>query len=179
MANVIRWAIEGAPNPTLLRLHVSVELTDETIVTCPPATPPEPLDRLFEIEAIRSIDLHRYRARINLRPGGPRAETTRHVTEILTPAWGPPTPLAPDPGPRAFESDRTGVRTVAESPAMAESHPTLRAAFAVDGVAEAIAGDGLILVRLGRLYAWSDREAEVARAVQTAGGMPGSTSSPV
>jgi hypothetical protein len=68
---------------------------------------------------------------------------------------------------------------VAESPAMAEGLPVLEALFALDGVAEAIAAPGLLLVRLGRLHAWGDVEAGIARVAQSstdAGGMPGSTS---
>jgi len=37
--------------------------------------------------------------------------------------------------------------------------------FEVRGVVEAIAGDGLVLVRLGRLFAWDDVEDEVSAAL--------------
>ena len=30
------WAVETAPNPAVVRLHVGHALTEETIVTCPP-----------------------------------------------------------------------------------------------------------------------------------------------
>jgi len=175
---VTGWALEGAPNPTLLRLHFDVALTDETIVTCPPGVLPEPLDRLLEIEAIRSLDLHRYRTRLNLYPGAGRAEARRHVAEVLTPAWGPGAELVPDAGPRAFEAATSGPKAVAESPAMARGHRLLVAAFSVDGVVEAISGEGMVLVRLGRLFSWADRETAVVAALQSAGGMPGSTSGP-
>jgi hypothetical protein len=62
---------------------------------------------------------------------------------------------------------------------MAEGIPLLEALFDLEGVAEVIAAPGLVLVRLGRLHGWADREAPVAAAVQSsteAGGMPGSMS---
>jgi hypothetical protein len=63
---------------------------------------------------------------------------------------------------------------------MAAGSPSLQAVFAVDGVTEAVLGEGLVLVRLGRLFAWAEREESVAAALQavTAAGTPGSTSSP-
>jgi hypothetical protein len=170
------WALEGATNPTLLRLHVGVALTTETIVTCPPGAAPAPVDRLLEIEAIRSLDVHRYRVRLNLRLGAGRAETQRHAAEVLAHAWGPAVPLAPDPGPRAFAAALGGPRAVAESPAMAAGHPVLAAVFEVRGVSEAIAGEGLVLVRLGRLFAWDDAEGPVAAAIAQRAGTPGSAS---
>lgn len=171
-----RWALEDAPNQTVVRLHVDGSLTDETIVTCPPNIAPEPLDRLLEIEAIRSIDLHRHRARVNLHPDADRDEAGRHVSEVLEPVWGPPAILTPDPGPRALEAATDDRRTVAESPAMARGHRVLEAIFGIEGVVEAIAGEGLVLVRLGRLFAWDDLEAQVQSVIEGAGGMPGSTS---
>lgn len=171
-----RWAFEGAANPTVLRLHVDTPLTIETIVTCPPGVAPAPLDRLFEIDGIRSLDVHRYRVRLNLRRGAGRAETQRHASEVLTHAWGPPSPLAPDPGPRAFVAATEGPRTVAESPQMAAPHRLLAAVFGVDGVSEAIAGDGIVLVRLGRLFGWEGTEPSVARVLAQSEGMPGSAS---
>ena len=177
--SAVAWGIEFPTNPAVLRLHVRASLTDETIVTCPPATAPSPLDGLLEIEAVRSLDLHPTRVRLNLRPDADRAEAAGHVAGVLSGAWGPAAPVPADPAPRAFEAATDGPRTVAESPSMAVGHALLTAVFGVDGVIEAVAGDGLVLVRLGRWYDWSDREAEVARAVQTARGTPGSTSSPV
>jgi hypothetical protein len=175
-----RWALEDAPNPSVLRLHVDAALTRETIVACPPGEAPSPLDRLFEIEAVRSIELHRYRARLNLRPDADRPEATGHATGVLSHAWGPPADLATDAGPRAFQAAVTGPRRVAESPEMAEGHPMLERLFEVEGVAEAIVGDGLVLVRLGRLFRWEDAQGAVWAAVQSwsndAGGTPGSTS---
>lgn len=173
------WALEDAPNPNVLRLHVTRELTDATVATWPPAEPPPPLDGLREVEAIRTIDLHRYRARLNLRPGAERTAVRGHVEAILAGRWGPASALEPDAGPRAFQVATVGPRSVAESPQMARGHPLLVAVFSVDGVAEAIAGDGLVLVRLGRLFAWAARQDAVVAALQTAGGTPGSMSSPV
>ena len=173
------WALELPRNPSAIRLHVGTPLTRETIRTCPPAAAPPPVDRLLEIEAIRAIDLHPTLARCNLRPDADRDEVLGHAEVIMTAAWGAPVELGPDPGPRAFEAATAGPRVVAESPAMAVGHPLLEAVFEVDGVAEAIAGDGLVLVRLGRCYGWGATEAAVASAVQTVGGTPGSTSTPV
>ena len=172
------WALDFPRNPARVRLHVGTRLTRETIVTCPPATAPAPVDRLGEIEAIRAIDVHPTFARLNLWPGAVREDVARHADEILRHAWGPPMELPPDPGPRAFEAATSGPRVVAESPAMADKHPLLAAVFEVEGVAEAIAGDALVLARLGRCYGWDGAEDAVAAAIQTVGGTPGSTSSP-
>lgn len=176
----MRWAIEERlANPSVLRLHVDAPLTAETIVPCPPGTPPEPFDRLFEIDAMTRIDLHRYRARLTLRPDADRTEAAGHARGVLAAALGPASPLPNDEGPRAFASAYAGSRRVAESPAMARGLPLLEALFDLDGIAEAIVAPGLVLVQLGRLHAWADREARVAAAVQSsteAGGMPGSTS---
>jgi hypothetical protein len=176
----MRWAVEERlANPYVLRVHVDEPLTDETIVTCPPGAPPDPLDRLFEIEAILRLDLHRYRARLNLRRGTDRAEAAGHTRGVLAAALGPASSLPNDEGPRAFASAYAGARRVAESPVMARGLPLLEALFDLEGVAEAIVAPGLVLVRLGRLHAWADREARIAAAVQSsteAGGMPGSVS---
>lgn len=176
----MRWALDDtAPNPTVLGLHVDEELTSETIRSCPPESPPPPLDRLFEIEAIVRIDLHRYRARLTLRPGADRDVATANARAVLGALLGPATALGPDEGPRAFVSRYARERRVAESPAMARGVPLLEALFALAGTAEAIAAPGLVLVRLGRLHAWADAEPAVAAAIQSStvsGGMPGSIS---
>jgi hypothetical protein len=174
-----RWALEAATNRTVLRLHVDVELTRETIETSPPAEAPAPLERLFELEALRSLDLHRYRARLNLRSDADPALAATNAEAVLAAAWGPASPLVPDDGPRAFAAATVGGRRVAESPAMAEGDPILSLLFDVDGVSEAIVGSGMVLVRLGRLFDWAGTEPAVARALQAnsdAGGRPGSTS---
>lgn len=161
------WAVEGVPNPTVLRVHVDEVLTDRTIETCPPATAAMPLGGALEIEAVRSLDLHRYRARINLRPGVASGELRRHVEEILIPAWGPASRLEDDPGPRVFEIDRDGPRLVAESMEMATGHgeDVLVRLFGVPGVVEAIAGEGVVLVRIGRLFGWSEAQGRVSAAL--------------
>ena len=56
-------------NPSVLRVHTTEELTDRTIVTCPPAIPPAPLERLLALPRVRTLNLHRYQCRVNLRPG--------------------------------------------------------------------------------------------------------------
>jgi hypothetical protein len=65
----VTWAVEMAPNPRVIRVHTTVELTRATIEKCPPASPPEGLRSLLAVEGVRSIDLHRYRARLNLSLG--------------------------------------------------------------------------------------------------------------
>ena len=160
------WAIEPVVNPSVVRVHVAHELTDRTIVTSPPAELEWPIGGLLEIEAVRTVDLHRYRIRINLRPGLDRGRTAAHASDILAAAWGKPVSLEPDPGPRAFAVGRDGPRTVAESAEMAAGNPHLEAVFQVDGVSEAIAGDGMVLVRLGRLFMWEEREESVGAALR-------------
>jgi hypothetical protein len=170
-----RWALEGALNPTVLRLHVSVELTSETILTCPPGYPPAPIDLLLGVRGVRSVDLHRYRVRLNLGPGGGRASVTSAVTALLRDAWGDPVPLPPEPDLRAFALARSGPRVVAESPVMAAAsgEPVLAGVFAVTGVVEAIAGADLALVKLGRLFGWDVQTGEaVAAAVRSASRSP-------
>jgi hypothetical protein len=97
------WAIEPATNPSVVRIHVAEELTDRTIVTSPPADVAMPVAGLLEIEAVRTIDVHRYRIRLNLRPGSDRVRTAAHARDVLVAGWGEPIRLEPDEGPRAFE----------------------------------------------------------------------------
>ncbi|MGZ8596199.1 MAG: hypothetical protein ACXWYJ_11115 [Actinomycetota bacterium] len=126
-----------------------------------------PVDAVGEIEGVRGLDLHRHRVRVNLEPGAGRAAVSQAAAQLLEAAWGAPDPLPLDEGPRAFSVDHTGPRLVAESPVMAaqQGDTTLIRVFEVPGVVEAIAGDGLVLVRLGRLFAWNDVEAEVSAAL--------------
>lgn len=58
---------------------------------------------------------------------------------------------------------------MAESLQMAGSQPMLRALFGVPGVAEAILEPGHVLVRLGRLFSWTEVEDDVRRALEAAG----------
>jgi hypothetical protein len=157
-APIPRWALEPAVNPTVLRLHVDVELTGRTIVTCPPHDPPPIAAAALTIAGVRSIDLHRYRARLNLRRGVVAADIAARVSDDLTRFLGPATVMPADEGPVAFEVVHDGPRQVAESAEMAERsrEPTLVALFGVPGVAEAILGEGLVLVRLGRFFRWQD-----------------------
>ncbi|HLB39057.1 MAG TPA: hypothetical protein VJM84_01255 [Actinomycetota bacterium] len=163
------WALEPAVNPAVLRVHVGHELTDRTIVTSPPVEIDRPLAGLLELDAVRTLDLHRYRVRLNLRPGADREAAAEHADAILASEWGPARSLEPDPGPRAFQVDNAGPRTVAESAEMAAGHPLLEAVFAVEGVSEAIAGADLMLVRLGRLFGWAEAEPRVIRALAASG----------
>ncbi len=164
------WSIETTPNPAVVRIHTTVELTAATIETCLPDVAPPPLDRVAGLEAVRSVDLHRYRARLNLRPGAPAPAVIDEVVDTLRRSWGDPVPAPEVRPPRAFAVPMAVARTVAESQEMAAGNPLLAAVFRVDGVAEAIAGRGMVLVTLGRLFAWADREHAVARALAGAVG---------
>ncbi|MGH2673972.1 MAG: hypothetical protein ACRDH1_00945 [Actinomycetota bacterium] len=161
------WALERARNPSILRLHTTVELTRATIETCPPARAPWPVDRLPSIPGLRSMDLHRYRARLNLAPGTDPAHAEVRIREILSPELGPPVDLPAEPPPRTFPVRYRGPRAVAESPVMARSQPVLRAAFLAIGVAEAILTGGVVQVRLGRLFAWDQAEEAVRKVLRS------------
>ena len=50
--------------------------------------------------------------------------------------------------------------------ATASHESVLIALFAVEGVTEAIAGEDLVLVRLGRLFRWEDVEPAVGVAIR-------------
>ena len=119
---------------------------------------------MLEVSGIRSIDLHRYRARLNLVAGAGVDALARRVSEILSEAWGPASATHAEPA-RAFPVPYTGVRLVAESMAMAGSQPLLRALFGVPGVAEAILEPGHMRVSLGRLFSWADTEPAVTIAL--------------
>ena len=164
-----RWWLEPPTNPSVLRIHVDQELTDRTILTGPPAPIAHPLGGLLELDAVRTVDLHRYHARLNLRHGEDRSVTARHVREILRAAWGAEV-VAVDAAsdPRAFEVDYPGPRVVAESAEMAAGRDLLERLFTVDGVREAILGEGLALVSIGRLFVWSAVEPAVVGALRPA-----------
>jgi len=161
-----RWALEHPTNPSVLRVHVDHELTDRTIVSSPPAAIACPLAGLLEIEAVRTVDLHRYHARVALRHGMDREVATEHVRDILRTAWGDETDGDGEADPRAFEIDYTGPRVAAESVEMAGDRALLVRLFSVAGVREAILGDGLALVRIGRLFTWTAVEPAVAAALR-------------
>jgi hypothetical protein len=121
----VTWALERAPNPRVVRVHTTVELTRATIEKYPPASPPEGLRSLLAVDGVRSIDLHRYRARLNLSPGCDAKAAWEGVARTIEAAWGAPAPLPDEPPPRAFEVAYEGPRIVAESPEMAGPDPTL------------------------------------------------------
>jgi len=139
-------------------LHVDVELTARTILTCPPHDPPPIAATALAITGVRSVDLHRYRARLNLQPGVVAVDIVDRASDSLARTLGPATEMPADEGPVVFEVDHDGPRHVAESAEMADRsrEPTLIALCRVHGVAEAILGDGLVLVRPGRLFRWHD-----------------------
>ena len=70
--------------------------------------------------------------------------------------------------PRAFEVDYPGPRVVAESAQMAAGRDLLERLFTVDGVREAILGEGLALVSIGRLFVWSAVEPAVVGVLRPA-----------
>ena len=162
------WALSRASNPMVLRLHTSLELTQATIETCPPSTLPHPLERLLEIPGIRSINLHRYRARLNLLPDSDPHAITEQVCGLLAEEWGRASSKREDPT-RTFPVPYRGPRLVAESLRMAGSQPILRALFGVPGVVEAILEPGHVRVRLARLFSWTEVEEDVRRALEAAG----------
>jgi len=168
----MRWAVEAVPNPSVLRLHTTEELTDRTILTCPPAVPPAPLDRLLAHPEVRTLDLHRYRCRVNLRPGTNAVAVGDAAERSLLTAWGAPEPLPPQEEPRAFAIRRKGPRMVAESREMAGGDAVALALFDVQGVVEVVLGRGMTLVRLGRLFRWSAVQRDMVRALNLATGRP-------
>jgi len=163
----VTWALERAPNPRVIRVHTGVELTRATIEKCPPAIPPEGLRSLLAVDGVHSVDLHRYRARLNLSRGRDAKAAWGEVARAIEATWGAPAPLPVEPSPRAFEVAYEGPRVVAESPEMAAPDPTLAALFGVPGVAEAILEAGRVWVRPGRLFSWKDVEASVRWALQS------------
>jgi hypothetical protein len=164
----VRWALERAPNPRVIRVHTTVELTSATIERCPPATLPEGLRSTLAVDGVRSVDLHRYRARLNLSADCDAEAAWAGIARTIGAAWGAPVPLPREPPPRGFEVAYGGPRIVAESPEMAGLDPTLGALFRVPGVAEAILEAGRAWVRPGRLFSWGEMERSVRGALQHA-----------
>src|SRR5439155_20993391 len=167
----VAWAVESVTNPMVLRIHSTVELTRRTIETFPPGEAPAPFDAIARLGEVRTVDLHRYRARLNLRPGADQDDALLLARDVFTGAWGRPVTLdnLPAQSPKAFTIRPFGERFVAESPEMAEPNRIAAALFAIEGVAEVIVGDGLALVGLGRLFRWSDLEAVVTGALVDVG----------
>jgi hypothetical protein len=161
------WAFEGATNPTVLRVHVDAELTHHTIITFPPGEPDPPLSGVLRVPGVRSLNVHRYRVRLNLMPKAARQEVELLAGEVLSAAWGAESALPVDEMPRAFEVEHTSKRRVAESLVMAEGDDVLTILFGVEGVSEGVVGDGMALVRLGRLFRWNDVESRVREALAT------------
>jgi hypothetical protein len=167
LVSMTTWAFEGAANPTVLRVHVDAELTHETIVTFPPGEPGPPLSDVLRVPGVRSLNVHRYRVRLNLMPEAARPEVELLAGEVLRAVWGAESALPVEEMPRAFEVERSSRRRVAESLAMAAGDDVLTILFGVEGVSEVVVGDGLALVRLGRLFRWNDAEARVQKVLAT------------
>ena len=159
------WALERAANPTILHLHTTVELTRKTIETCPPGFAPPALGPLLAIPGVRSVDLHRYRARLNLAPAADLDLAVEAVPRALSGSWGPRVALPREEVPLTFPVGPGGRRRAAESLEMAGRQPVLRALFLVRGVAEAILDEGEVRVRLGRLFEWEEVEGPVRDAL--------------
>jgi hypothetical protein len=162
----VTWALERAPNPRVIRVHATIELTRATIETCPPASLPEGLGSLLAVDGVGSVDLHRYRARVNLSPGCDAEAAWDEVAGAIEAVWGASVRLPGEPAPRAFEVAYEGPRIVAESPEMAVPDAALMALFRVPGVAEATLEAGRVWVRPGRLFSWEDVETSVHWALQ-------------
>ncbi len=167
------WALETAQNPSVLRLHARTELTRMTIERCPPASPPEMLEPVLALDDVRSVDLHRYRARINLAAGVEALGVLPSLERLLADRMGPAEPLSPEPPSQAYPVEHEEPRLVAESLEMAGDHTMLRALFETEGVVEAILGTGLLLVRLGRLFTWEECGPAVQRALDSGAAGPG------
>ncbi len=157
--------MEEPRNPAVLLVHVTEELTTATILTCPPARPEAPLDRLLDVPGVRSADFHRYRARLNLAPRADRRAVRHRVEDVLAPAWGPPVQLPREPEPRELGVGYAGPRLVAESLEMAGGHPILLTLLGVSGVAEAVLERGVLRIRIGRLFSWQDVFGPAQRAL--------------
>ena len=168
MSGSPRWALEGVPNPAVLRVHVTAELTDRTIVSCPSGIAPPPLDAVLALAGVRSVDLHRYRARVNLRADADPQAVREGIQAAVAAVWGPASPLPTEETARAFPVEYRGARSVAESLQMA-SAGIARALFRAPGVAEVVLADGEAVVRLGRLFRWDQVEAAVRAAIGAAG----------
>jgi hypothetical protein len=125
---------------------------------------------VLDLESVRSLDLHRYMVRLNLLRGSGRRTIAAETTEILASVWGDPVPLPAQTVSRAFIWHRTGRRRVAESPEMAGDDPLMTALFRIDGVAEVVEGQGLVLVRLGRLFSWEEPQRAVREVLDSYGG---------
>lgn len=164
--------MEESANRAVLRLHTRLELTKRTILTFPPGAPDAPLDLLLMVPGIRSIDLHRYRARLNLEPDADPAAVAVAASGALMPAWGRALEMPVEPEPRAFAASVAPGRRVAESLEMAGDDRLLGALFRVHGVAEAIAEDERVTVRPGRLFSWERVEPGVLAVLADARSTP-------
>lgn len=167
---LMAWAMEAAPNPSVIRLHTTMELTDKTICTCPPAEAPPPLDALLRTPGIRSLDLHRYRARLNLVAGAQVAMVWHAAAEVLSEAWGRAADLPPAGPSRTFQLTSEGRPGVAESAQMAGNHPLLRALFELPGVADATVVGRSVIVDKARLYEWEQVEPRIRAAIESGAG---------
>jgi hypothetical protein len=157
--------MEEPRNPAVLLVHATEELTTATILTCPPGRPEAPLDRLLDVPGVRSADLHRYRARLNLAPRADRRAVRHRVEDVLAPAWGPPIQLPQEPGPMEIGVEYAGPRLVAESLEVAGGYPILLTLFEVPGVVEAVLERGVLRIRIGRLFSWQDVLGPLHRAL--------------
>jgi hypothetical protein len=164
------WAVERTPNPAVVRIHTRLELTKRTIATFPPGSPGAPLDLLLMVPGVRSIDVHRYRVRVNLTPEGDADAVAAAAAGVLMPAWGREVDLPEEAEPRVFPiSSPARRRRAAESLEMAGDDRLLSTLFRVHGVEEGIVDGDRLTVRPGRLFSWERIEPGVLGALEDAG----------
>jgi hypothetical protein len=170
----VGWAFEPVKNPTVLRVHTVLELTDSKIATCPPHTAPAPLDGLVERPDVRSIDLHRHRFRVNLAPEASPEGSRATVRTLLEGVWGPEVHPRPhrEP-PRSFPAPAVERRHVVEGVEMVRGDALMAAVWSCRGVVEVQREGAELRVWLSPLYRWGDVADDIGAAVSLALRGPG------
>jgi hypothetical protein len=151
----VGWAFEPVKNPTVLRVHTVLELTDSKIATCPPADAPMALHGVLQLPGVRSIDLHRHRFRVNLAPGASLEGLRATVRTLLERAWGPE--IHPRPHrepPRSFPAAPVERRHVVEGVEMVKGDALMAALWRCRGVVEVQREGAEVRVWLSPLYRW-------------------------
>jgi hypothetical protein len=121
---------------------------------------------VLAVDGLRSVDLHRYRARLSLSPGCDARAVWDEVARAIE--VGGSAPLTGEPPPRVFEVAYERPRILAESPEMAAPDPLSRLCFGSPGWPRpsswlATYGSGRAVCSPGRkrsLVRWALRGAE-------------------